>query len=121
MRKLLAAAIILSLSAPAIGRSVPSMSSPPGSQGSHGGPAHNVPPPSVGSHHPHGDYGQLSNRQLLLMYRNKLKPLRAEILARRAAEGGELSAASRAEFQTRLDETNEEFRRSLKRMGYVTS
>lgn len=67
------------------------------------------PMPSTGANRP------LNDQQLLYIYRNKLKPLRAEILARTAAEGGQLSAVSQAEFQNRLDTINREFRRFAKK------
>ena len=57
----------------------------------------------------------LNDQQLLHVYRQKLKPLREEILARKAAEGGDLSKASRAEFQDRLDRLNDEFRRLVRK------
>lgn len=68
-----------------------------------------APMPSTGAQRPQND------QQLLYTYRAKLKPLREEILARRAAEGGELSAASKAEFQARLDALNKQFRRYVKK------
>ena len=57
----------------------------------------------------------LNDEQLLHVYRQKLKPLRQEVLARKVAEGGDLSEASRAEFQQRLDHLNEQFRRFVRK------
>ena len=68
-----------------------------------------APMPSAGAQRPQND------QQLLYTYRAKLKPLREEILARKAIEGGELSEASKAEFQGRLDTLNRQFRRYVKK------
>lgn len=57
----------------------------------------------------------LTEQQLLRIYQDKLKPLRAELIARRAAEGGELSPASLIEFQRRLDALNADFRRFVRK------
>jgi hypothetical protein len=65
--------------------------------------------PSTGANRP------LTDQQLLVIYQAKMKPLREEILARRAAEGGTLSEASRAEFQVRLNIINKDFRRFVKK------
>ena len=56
-----------------------------------------------------------NEKQLLHAYREKLKPLRAEILAQKARDGGKLNQASKAEFQARLDELNDEFRRYVRK------
>ena len=57
----------------------------------------------------------LNDQQLLHVYRQKLKPLREEILARKVTEGGDLSEASRAKFQRRLDRLNADFRRFVRK------
>jgi hypothetical protein len=57
----------------------------------------------------------LNGQQLLHIYRGKLEPLREEILARKAQEGGMLSEQSRAEFQERLDRINADFRRFVQK------
>ncbi len=90
MRTLLTATIIAMAAAPGIA-----------------GPVGSTPPPI--SNRP------LTDQQMLTAYQAKLKPLRAEILARKAAEGGQLTAASQAEFQSRLDRLNTEFRRFVKK------
>lgn len=56
-----------------------------------------------------------NEQQLLHAYREKLKPLRAEILAQKARDGGKLDQASKAKFQARLDQLNEEFRRYVRK------
>lgn len=65
--------------------------------------------PSVNSNRP------LTDQQMLTIYREKLKPLRADILTRKAQEGGQLSQASLSEFQVRLDRINADFRRFVKK------
>ena len=90
MRSLIIVSAILTLASPAIAQVV-------------------APMPSTGAQRPQND------QQLLYTYRAKLKPLREEILARKVAEGGELSAASKAEFQVRLDALNMQFRRYVKK------
>ena len=90
MRILLAAALIVGFATPALSQARP--------------PAFTPPPVYVAPR-------ALNDQQLLHVYRQKLKPLREEILARKIAEGGNLSAASRAEFQERLDRLNADFRR----------
>ena len=90
MRHFLAGLAILASSAPALAGPVASM-------------------PSTDANRP------LTDQQLLVIYQGKMKPLREEILARKAAEGGTLSEASRAEFQVRLGTINKEFRRFVKK------
>lgn len=60
----------------------------------------------------------LNDQQLLYIYRGKLEPLRKEILARKAEEGGVLSEQSRAEFQERLDRINADFRRFVQKQDF---
>ena len=69
-----------------------------------------VSPPSI-----HVSPRAQNDEQLLYAYRQKLTPLREEILIRKAAEGGELSTASQAEFQHRLDRLNVEFERYVRK------
>ena len=95
MRFLLAAAMVAGLTGPVLGQASVRLtpSSWPGT--------HFERPPS--------------DAQFLRTYRQQLKPLREEILARRAAEGGDLSEASRAEFQMRLNRINADFRRYVRK------
>lgn len=90
MRHFLAGLAVLASSAPVLAGPVASM-------------------PSTNSNRP------VTDQQLLVIYQGKMKPLRDEILARKAAEGGTLSEASRAEFQLRLDTINKDFRRFVKK------